>query len=164
MTLYLHPKRGINPRMMFCQICGGDYNGIAMIGNRNWKSSCGSCNTVGYGMSANDKCPSCGHVGFDNKVELDEFERIPSNEPCDKCKESMETSLREIDEVIKAGGIAWKCGKGHFGALRAESELAKDVRKEMNIAPPEPCGIILDDMCPVCHPEVISGGDDNGGA
>ena len=156
-SIALHPEKGVNPRLTICRRCGKDV-GIAMFGRINHKYTCSSCGCIHYGppdrvrLPVIDRraCQKCGE-GFGThwkKEVIDEHEKIPI-EVCDDCIEKQKAS----DDAVKAGGIYWRCEDcGSEGAIIAEHDLSKHVRKEMDIEPPKPCGVALNRKygCPIC--------------
>ena len=140
MTLYLHKEKGVNPRMTFCPRCHNEASEIILLGAREYYSYCPNCklNTIG-----SKKCGKCNKTNSAKKI--DEYERLPASEPCDECK-------KQIKEV-KKGGIFFKClDCNAIGAVKNNHPLAKKVREQMNIEPPEPVGIEFDkSTCPGCN-------------
>lgn len=132
--------------MTFCRRCGGESSELMLVGIANFKSTCPACGCVHYGGAVRrggrrQECQKCGHAGSDFKrEELDEFERLPSSGPCDKCKEL----LRVAGENAPSGAILAKCKKcrSEF-VIKGESELAKEVRKKLGVQPPALCGVEL---------------------
>jgi len=97
-------------------------------------------------MSAAKKC--C-EAKVEKLGELRSTEKIPLG-PCEAC----ETELQEHSDVVKLGGIFWKCDdcKG-TGAIRHTAPLAQDVRKSVGVEPPDPCGVVFSKSdCPACGP------------
>jgi len=78
-------------------------------------------------------CPNCGGEGPDI-VLLGSRERKVT---CDKC-----------GCVNYGSSRAGKCGSE--GAIKANASLAKEVRKQLGIEPPKPCGVELE-SCPACE-------------
>jgi len=107
-------------------------------------------------MPDTDKC-RCGRASWGAKTELDDYEKIPASEPCDKCK----AELENLDAIVKAGGLYWKCPLGHHGAIKA-NEFTEAVREQIGVPAPEPAGVEFDVDCPQCHPELYEGGAGNG--
>jgi len=158
-SITLHPKLGINARLTFCHRCGGESQELLLLGIANFKSTCPLCDTAHYGGAGNpgrgrQTCQRCDHSGFDFKFEeLDEFEKLPSREPCDKCREL----LRVAKENAPQGAILGKCKKcrSEF-VLSGSSEWAKEVRKRLGIEPPALCGVELP-QCTNCAEGPFSG-------
>lgn len=143
--IILDEEKGVNPRLTFCQRCGGETNDLMLVGNQNKVYSCGQCRLIHYGSVLNIKCPRCDARNWILDHELDDNERLPASEPCDKCK--------EMDNEVANGGIYWKCKDcGSNGAIKAGSQMSIDVRDQMNIKAPDKCGVEFskDKHCPVC--------------
>jgi hypothetical protein len=139
-SITLHPDKGVNPRITTCHSCGVDV-GVALIGVHERVYRCKSCNATLLGT----RVCKCGSLGAYTR-NLEEHEKLPI-ETCDKCAARMQEAA---DEVAK-GGVFWRCTKCNSdGAVRAESDLAKNVRKQMNIHAPDPCGLEVE-SCPVCE-------------
>jgi hypothetical protein len=138
-SITLDPKLGVNPHMTFCQRCGGDAQELMLLGDRKYKLTCSSCGTVNIGARPRQRCGRCKEPLTDAKRELiGEYERLPAMEPCDACKEQ----IQEFAAIVKAGGIHVKCKQCSIkGVVRAEEGLAKYVREQMKIAPPDTCGM-----------------------
>ena len=145
----LHPQLGVNPRLTFCPQCGGETNELLLLGNTNkvYRCTSSSCNTPHVGRPKNGKCQNCGaQVKFDR--ELGDREKLPGS-VCDSCQEKN----REAEEVVAEGGIFWRCSDcNSSGAIRGSAPLAQAVRKQVGIAPPDPCGVEFskEEGCPVC--------------
>lgn len=140
-SITLDSRLGVNPRLTFCTMCGGDSNELALLGDRNYKRQCRNCECWNYGSTASDKCGKCKQQLHDgSKVMLDEHERLPSSSPCDDCQ--------KLISAVKDGGVFWRCEDGCFGAIK-KSKYADQVRLAHNIEAPEPCGVMYDaDNCP----------------
>jgi len=142
-SIRLHSELGVNPRLMICPVCGSETTGIALLGTANYIYHCGPCSINYVGPPA--KCPKCKIPGTRER-ELGEYEKIVDQQPCDKCRKMQ----AECNEEVRKGGIYWRCKTCNSeGAVKAEHEIAKAVRKHFKLEPPEPCGVEWD-MCPVC--------------
>ncbi|MBF0553240.1 MAG: hypothetical protein HQK96_01640 [Nitrospirae bacterium] len=108
-----------------------------------------------------EPCPRCG-AGKDKDRYASHFEVIERNAEapmkmsgglCPKC----DKMRKDADLEVSKGGIYWKCDKcGSTGAVKATSELSKNIRKKMKIEPPNPCGVVLlPEQCPVCQKEKV---------
>jgi len=146
-SISLHKTKGVNPRLTFCPNCGGEGPDIVLLGSRERKVTCDKCGCVNYGSSRAGKCGRCEQPLFDGKVEkIDEYERLPGS-LCAEC----ERVLEEQKRVVAEGGVLFKCKKcGSEGAIKANASLAKEVRKQLGIEPPKPCGVELE-SCPACE-------------
>lgn len=135
----LDKKLGVNPRLCFCPRCGGDSNSLAMLGNRNYKQQCNACDATVYGAGAYDKCVRCKASNWGDRIELTEFERVPGA-LCDDCEEQI--------EVVKQGGVFFKCELGCLGAIKS-SEFTVELRKQHGIEAPAPLGVqFTREQCP----------------
>lgn len=83
---------------------------------------------------------------------IEEHERIATNDLCNSCKKKKAATEQEVAK----GGVFFKCSNcGAEGAVKAEHPLAKAVRKQLDIAAPNPCGVEFDKgNCPVCTEQI----------
>jgi len=156
MSIRLHSKLGVNPRLTFCPQCGGETNELLLLGatNKVYRCTDPKCNTPHIGSPPKGFCQRCGRaVKFER--ELDDWEKLPGS-ICDACQ----AKNKAVDEEVAKGGIYWRCKDcGSAGAIRAGHPLAEQVREQMNLQPPAPCGVELTKepckglACPVCGPE-----------
>ena len=149
MSIQLHPEKGLNPHLTICPQCGKDGPELLLLGAVDKVYKCTTCNMTFIGKPQGGRCPKCCvQVFFDRNIE--EGERLPGG-LCDDCLELNE----QVEKIVKEGGIHWKCKKcGSAGAIKAEAPLAKAVREQLNIPPPDPCGVAFTEAeCPVCSPE-----------
>jgi len=134
----LHPQRGLDPHLTFCRVCGGDAEEITLGAMRKAQLPEGFwvyANTGGTTKVCRDLIKSGAIVDrYDLSWEpVGEHEKIPATQPCNKCKE-------EQEEIVK-GGIYLKCLKcGLRGIIKAQHQLAIDVRKASGIKAPNPVG------------------------
>jgi len=160
--IYLHPEKGVNPRLTICQWCGGDAPELVLVGNDDSVYICGNgCGAKLYGGMgrSRQKCPKCGQVGnwqFDHKLE--EYEKLPGG-PCDKCQKKIDEEnerMAEARKEVEAGGVFWKCEKcGSEGAIKRTHPICAEVRKKLNTPTPRSCGVAFTpEECPVCNGEM----------
>lgn len=144
-SITLHKKLGLNPRMMRCIRCGELTNEIALLGNRNRKYKCKNCGVIVCGGRGSDKCPSCGEMWcLEFYKELEDHEELPSI--CDKCRKLQS----DVDAMVRDGGVYFKCKKcGSEGGFKKDHPLSGEVRKQLKVDPPKPCGVELEE-CPQC--------------
>jgi len=145
MDIRLHKEHGINPKLIGCQRCG-ESTGIVLLGDNNSIHYCSSCNMNIVSTRRASKCPNCKENGFlEYKKEVDRNQL--NTALCDKCIDELE----KFKEEVETGGIYWKCKScpGN-GVLKASSQMAKAVREEYNITPPNPIGIEFPN-CPNCN-------------
>ena len=155
-SIPLSKDRGLNARLTTCTHCGKDGRELALIGSGDYLHDCRTCGAKVLGTKQMRKCPSCKEVGslyVDRRLE--DNEKLPMG-LCEEC----ENKSKEAEEIVKAGGIYWKCSDcGSSGAIRAESGMAKAVRAHTGVAPPKPTGIEFskEEHCPVCGPDAQEG-------
>jgi hypothetical protein len=66
---------------------------------------------------------------------------VPSQEPCDKCKDQ----LVVWDELVKAGGVAFRCKTCTIeGVITEDHAFAKMVREQSKQPKPAPLGVAFD--------------------
>ena len=72
---------------------------------------------------------------------------IITGDICDECKEEID----KFAEMVKCGGIYWKCKDCHVSGVIKPGPDADNIRKEVGIEAPEACGVILSKInCPSC--------------
>jgi len=137
-SITLDPKLGVNPHLTYCPRCGGDGRELMLIGNRKNKITCPSCGTVNFGSRPSENCGKCKTNLRGGKVDrIEDNERLPGG-LCEAC----EQEVMEHKRLVEEGGVYFKCSEcGIEGVIRAEAPLAQEVRKEMNIPAPAPCGV-----------------------
>ena len=141
-SITLHKTKGVNPYLTFCPRCGGEASELILVGSRDSIFECCGITLIGGGPCP--KCKSSLNAKFVRKLE--DHERLPAREPCDKCKAELENFKKEVE----AGGVFFFCEDCHCeGVIKASAPMAAEVRKTMNIEPPKPCGIKFDkNTCP----------------
>jgi len=146
--LRLHPEKGLNPHLTVCSRCGGEGREIILLGNQNKVFKCTSCGQVHIGRPKKGLCRKCGN-GVEFERDIDDYERLPGD-LCDNCKEEIKT----FKKIVAEGGIYWKCEECHReGVIKVDAPLAKAVRKQLNVSPPDACGVALTKKeCPACNP------------
>lgn len=160
MSLRLHKTKGVNPRLTCCRNCGKDV-GVALLGASESVFKCSRCDMKSIGGRPRKnrpghlgerQCPGCGaHDSYVRDGVVGEYDKIPDG-LCTECEETEAACA----EVVREGGIFWKCSKcGSAGAIRASAPLAAMVREQMDIAAPDPVGVDFegDSNCPVCSKE-----------
>jgi len=155
-TIYLHPTKGVNPRLTICRNCGKDV-GVALLGSREGLYTCTSCGTHSIGgRPGKDRpghlgssiCPKCeASDSYVRERSIEDGEKLPI-ELCDECKKLEDDTA----QMVREGGVYFKCAKcGSAGAIKGTHELAIEVRKKLEVEAPKPCGIEFDEKtCPVC--------------
>ena len=108
-----------------------------------------------------DMCANCGEpVGVvmgmrfgmvlkrEDGSAIGEHEKVSSGGLCDPCAKLQE----EQKAIVEAGGILFKCRDcGSAGAIRVSASICADVRANLDIPAPEPCGVEFDKTnCPAC--------------
>ena len=168
-SIKLHKEKGVNAHMTTCPKCGGDGDELIMLGSENNKYTCPKCDALHYGRpDTNSKfknlrmCQKCEHP-FDSqwkKDVIEDWEKLPSHEPCKKCAKGMNLAA----EVVKEGGIFWRCKDCHSeGAIHAHAEVAKLVREQSGVKAPDPVGVEFtkDEDCPVCSENAVVSEDES---
>ena len=99
MSIRLHSKLGINPRMvkMHCFACGQVKDDcIVLLGSANHKVQCPHCKVwVLGGVRYNENCPKCGtkrQCAWEQK-ELTDWEPIEQNGICTECQGYMKQGI-----------------------------------------------------------------------
>ena len=151
-SITLHKTKGVNPVLSYCCRCHGESSELFLLGANDGIYECSMCQTKQIGQSKLNHCPDKYCHGFMKKIRsVDEYEKLPSSEPCETCK----LELKSHKEEVAKGGVYWKCDKCHnSGVIKVTSDFAAEVRKAHNIFAPDPCGVDFTDdadtMCPVC--------------
>ena len=144
----LHPTLGVNPHLTFCPNCGGETNELLLSGSVNSIWKCKSCGMNHIGYPKGGECQKCHSYDVEHLRELYDSEKLPGN-LCDSC----EKQVAEFRAEVKAGGVYWKCSDcPATGVIKAESDFAKNVRKQLHIAAPWECGVEFTKAdCPACR-------------
>lgn len=149
-SIRLHKEKGVNAHMTFCPRCGGESNGLVLMGAADHKGTCPDHGTV-YGIFPGTRyCPAeekqgvkCGKQLHDVKV-VGDYERAPGP-LCEGC----ENTLKIQKETIEAGGIAFRClSCGAEGAIQLSENTAEFIQM---IRAKGALGIEFEENCPNCH-------------
>lgn len=98
MSITLHPKLGVNPRLVnyLCPICGKIEGGeIVLLGISNYRDKCPSCGVWMYG-GRKGGCPKCKCSETDSgwtRETLKDDEKIESVGICKECKKMKELGI-----------------------------------------------------------------------
>ena len=146
--MLLHKDKGLNPRMTYCPQCGLESSELVLLGAIDNFYICNLCGQKSIGYPKRH-CSCGGMFVFDRKIG--EYEKLPASQPCDKCQ----ALNKEMEEEVSLGGVYWKCiDCGSTGVIKHEHQLSKDVRKQLNVEAPKPCGVEFTKVeCPVCGSE-----------
>ena len=144
----LHPTRALDPHLTICPICGDKTNSLVIGHTRKAKLPNGKtvyC-TRGQEDSLKRKLVDQGILhSIRDRLEwkqLDEMERVPDPEPCEKCKAEIQKEQNMLIEEVAAGGVYFRCLQCKCqGAFTKESDIAVEVRKQTGKEAPEPVGI-----------------------
>lgn len=148
-SIELHPEKGVNPRIMKCELCGKDY-GVALLGAKDGTCKCKDCGSKTIGSRT--RCAKC------NSRNVVSLGRHPEHEPvvggfCNECEAEQKKLNEACRAEVEAGGVYFRCkGCGSTGAIKRDKPLAAEVRRHMKIDAPKPCGVEMDE-CPNCHKE-----------
>jgi hypothetical protein len=137
-SIRLHSRLGVNPRLTICRRCGGTGEELILLGDKNYVDTC-SCGLHVYGgISGISPCPKCKATGGVKRRTLEDNERLPSGSLCRDC----EKEAKEFAKIVADGGIYFKCEEcKREGVIKPESGCSISVRKKLNFAAPDPCGI-----------------------
>ena len=141
----LHKTKGLNPRLTYCRRCGGEGKEIVLLGAVENVYECSHCGMKSIG-AMRKACPECGHKMWNKLGPLEEHEKLPASEFCDKCI----AELEEFKAIVEAGGIYWKCADcGSTGVVKP-GEFADMIREKLDIME-GPCGVTFNKTdCPSC--------------
>ena len=133
-SIRLHPTLGVNPHMACCPRCGRDNGELVLIGAATGIWMCGGCNHKIYGGS---ECPNCRSRAQTYQIgRVGERDKIPTS----LCKEC-EDEVKLHRQIVAEGGVYFKCKQcSATGVVKAGTALAKMVREDTKIAPPDPVG------------------------
>lgn len=126
----LDPKLGVNAKLTFCRRCGGEARELMLIGSNKGIYKCAAGHTM-FGRptpnTSSGDCPSCGRLTSWTKTgEIGEYDKLPSSEPCDSCKEE----LAEHEKLVDQGGVYVKCVDcGVQGVAKPGTNYAKFIRE-----------------------------------
>jgi len=142
----LHKDRGLDPHMTYCTRCKGDAEELTIghVKEVTFPDGKVAYYNVGNLTKLIDDIkrnggPDYGRYGHQTR-DVEEREKLPASQPCNKCKEEMKAHMKLVAE----GGVYWKCKMCSYeGIVKPGTELAKHVRKEMKIEPPKPCGLMF---------------------
>lgn len=150
--------------LIVCPRCGGESDKPIRRGKNDTIYRCFDCNREFIGSPPSKvhhlkKCPVCDT--FNNKV-IEEHEvrgELLNTHICSKCEEEI-AELAEFSEVVKAGGVYWRCNDCNNYGVILPNDFAKKVREEHGIFAPNPTGVIFTkENCPVCRDNIKSSGN-----
>jgi len=130
-------KGGIEPHLMFCFRCGGEYNGITVGVVMEATLSNGQKTYYNRGEKAKMVRGLPEGLCVKSTRHVEEGERVPSSEPCDKCQAELESHA----EAVAAGGVYFQCEECGGSGVIKKSEFADNVRAHTGIKAPHPVGI-----------------------
>lgn len=147
----LHPDRALDPHLCYCPRCGGESNSLtighlkkALISRTpDGKPVSGEkqyvyANRGKTTQTAREMEKKGWTIGMWEEVE--EHEKVPGD-ICDDCC----SELAEWDQIIKNGGIYWRCKSCEKqGVIKPSAPICKAVREEAGIEKPDPIGIEFD--------------------
>lgn len=140
-------KHGLRPVIATCPRCHKKTNDIVLVGDGK-VFTCRQCKQMMLAYHRPSECSSCGSKSL---VRTPYDEELPVlGSLCDDCtKEAAEHA-----EVVRQGGVYWRCVDcGRHGAIKP-SDFAELVREKCKIATPNPCGVEFtktgNPSCPVC--------------
>ena len=123
----------LEPHICICVNCGNDTGelSIGVLYKADYK------NKVVY-ADRNSRGRTNKQVGYNLEwSHVKEGEKVTTGF-CDDCK----TNLKEMADMVRAGGVFFKCEEcQQEGAIQARHPLSAEVRKQLGIAAPDPCGI-----------------------
>ena len=147
-SIPLSKEHGIRPVLMYCPGCGKESGEIALVGDGR-VYTCRACRRKVATYTRPDKCPACRDGGPFDVSEYDESVKLYGG-LCDECQKRED----ELNEIVKSGGVSWRCSDcGSCGVVKP-GEFASEVRKHLGVEPPEKCGVEFTRTgtppCPVC--------------
>jgi hypothetical protein len=123
-SIKLDPELGVNPRLMECAVCGGEVNGIVLLGISNHKTECLDCGVWTYGKRGR-KCGACGSSNWGQRIKLKSGEKIP--DICDYCRKA---EAEAIETESQMGGVHILCAEcGMRGVIKHDHPMCAEVRK-----------------------------------
>jgi hypothetical protein len=143
--MLLHPTKGANPHFASCIMCGEKTGAIVLVGARERKYKCKTCEAVSFDA---EKCGYCGsdaeYIGIVQDNEL-----IPAGF-CSPCEER-----RKLEEsIVKDGGVYYRCLACKFGGVIPPSKFATELRGMAGVLTPQLLAVELDSTnCPRCRRE-----------
>jgi hypothetical protein len=139
-----HPIHGVNGHLAYCPACERDSGELIFLGITNTVWACPICNQK---MLCDEEpkmdCPTCGGKTYRPDHELEKGEKIPGS-LCSECQKKLDHQ----EELVKAGGVYFRCTNCHQHGIVTDEDVCKEVRKEVQV-PEGPIGIEIA-MCPLC--------------
>ena len=143
--IILHKELGLNPKIASCTQCGEPTNALLLLGHNNYVVTC-TCGVQQLAPAKTVRCTACDRIAT-NCRELDEYEYNIPYGLCQTCDDRQ----KAVQQEVAAGGVFWRCTTCHSeGAIKKEHPLAIEVRTQMGIDAPDPCGVEIN-SCPVCQ-------------
>jgi len=136
----LHPERGLDPHLMYCQRCGEDTGSITVGDVIRRKMQDGRILLANRGEGVSSAIQA-GYTKQDyynaEIIPIKEGERLPDTSVCAEC----DAELTMQKGIIEAGGIAFRCTMCHQEGVIRKSDFADGVRKSAGIEAPIPVGV-----------------------
>lgn len=128
---------GLDPRLTYCRRCGCEANEIIIGDNRLLKNEQANQTVLAPRNRIRQIAKDMGWAAGSYSVEKVPDGPLPATEFCDSCKK--ETA--EFEEVVKAGGVYWRCTECTLSGVIRKSDFATHIRELSKVAAPEPTGV-----------------------
>ena len=132
----IHPTKGLDPRLTYCRRCKCKTNERIVGDNRLMTATDGQTAIAPKGQTT-QIAKKLGWTPGSYTVKEVPPGRLPATELCDSCNEE----LAQFDEIVKAGGVHWRCLDCGLSGTIGKSDYADMLRDYMEIKPPVPCGV-----------------------
>ena len=123
----------LEPHICICVNCGNDTGelSIGVLYKADYK------NKVVY-ADRNSRGRTNKQVGYNLEwIHVKENEKVATGF-CEECQDNLDA----MADMVRAGGVFFKCEEcQQEGAIQARHPLSAEVRKQLGIAAPDPCGI-----------------------
>jgi len=131
-------KGGIEPHLTFCTRCGGETQELTI--GVVFEATLHDGRKLYYNRGQQRQALRSAKLDRSDVAStrhVEENEKLPASQPCKSCMDE----LKEHAEIVKAGGIYWKCGDcGQSGVIK-KTKFADMIRKAHKIEAPKSCGV-----------------------
>jgi len=128
---------------MMCNYCGKILERtIEIKDGENIKHQCPKCGIFIVAETGRKECYKCG-TELTEIGKIDDLEKIGTI--CQNCQERVAKQIKEHSEIVKEGGIYFRCLKCKTnGVIRPHNKLCQEVREKLGAPIPEACGIEIE--------------------
>ncbi len=132
-------ERGLDPHLTSCPVCTGDAEELT-IGEVVKYFGKESDQLLGYGHPGGVLAELLIQKEVPYRVEpVSGAERVPASGPCPDCAADILHQNLEFEDVVKGGGIHWRCEACHSYGVIVEGDsrgFSAAVRRGAGVLPP----------------------------